>query len=108
MLRFSESPEPMPGIPGGYDDKIMHATFPIGSSTLMASDSVGNTHGFAGFSLSLNTDSKEQAHQWFEALAQNGKVIMPLEKTFWAELFGMVTDQFGMEWMINVDAAQPT
>ena len=106
MMRFNQSPEPVPGLPEGHEDRIMHATFRIGDTALMASDGLGPDSGREGFSLSINTDSEQQARSWFDALAEDGEVIMPLEKTFWAPLFGMIKDSFGVSWMINVDDSQ--
>jgi len=106
MLKyFKESPEPHPPgmLPAGWGDKVMHATFRIGASTLMASDGRGpDEKGFAGFSLSLSVASEAEANRAFTALAEGGKVEMPLTKTFWSPCFGMLTDRFGLGWMISV------
>jgi PhnB protein len=103
MMRFKESPEPMPAgmCPPGSDDKVMHASFTIGETTLMASD--GRAQGkpmFQGFSLSLSVPSDAEALRLFTALGEGGKVQMPLGKTFYASSFGMVADRFGVSWMI--------
>jgi PhnB protein len=104
MMRFNENPEPMPpgSIPEGFEQKIMHASFRIGGSRLMASD--GNEAGgeFDGFSLSLAVPSEAEADRAFAVLAEGGKVDMPLAKTFWSPKFGMLTDRFGVGWMISV------
>jgi PhnB protein len=104
MMRFNESPEPMPpgSFPAGFENKIMHASFRIGGSRLMASD--GNEEGakFEGFSLSLAVPSEAEADRAFTALANGGKVGMPLAKTFWSPKFGMLTDRFGVGWMVSV------
>jgi PhnB protein len=103
-MRFSESPQPMePGqIPAGFENKIMHATFKIGGTTLMASD--GNEAGakFDGFSLSVSLPTEAEAERAFAKLADGGQVTMPLAKTFWSPKFGMVTDRFGIGWMVTV------
>jgi PhnB protein len=108
MMRYNESPEPMPpgSIPAGFESKIMHASIRIGDSRLMASD--GNEEGakFEGFSLSLTVASEAEADHVFAALAKGGKVGMPLAKTFWSPRFGMLTDRFGVGWMISV-ASKP-
>ena len=103
LMRFKESPEPEM-IPPGSEDKIRHASFQIGNSTIMASD--GRCQGkssFEGFSLSLSVPNEAEAERLFKALSDGGKVEMPLTKTFWARLFGMLTDRFGVGWMIGVE-----
>ena len=87
MMRFKDSPDPnaCAGVP---EDKIMHASLRIGGSNVMASDGrCDEPMKFEGFSLSL---------------AEGGSVQMPLAKTFWSPRFGMVTDKFGVMWMVNV------
>jgi PhnB protein len=103
LMRFKESPEPIPAdmCPPGSDDKVMHASFTIGETTLMASD--GRATGspvFQGFSLSLSVPNDAEAQRLFTALGEGGKVQMPLAKTFYASSFGMVADRFGVGWMI--------
>jgi PhnB protein len=104
MMRFKESPDPMPpgSVPAGFENKVMHASFRIGGSRLMASD--GNEEGtkFEGFSLSLAVPTEAEADRAFAALAKGGKVGMPLAKTFWSPKFGMLTDRFGVAWMVSV------
>jgi PhnB protein len=110
-MRFKDSPEPhQPGmLPPGAEDKIMHTSFRIGDSTIMASDGgvcgEGSAKGFEGFSLSLSVATEAEVHRYFAALSEGGKVGMPLTKTFWSPRFGMVTDRFGMSWMISVTPA---
>lgn len=105
MMRFKDSPEPeaCPAQPG-WENKIMHANLLIGDSNLMASDGMGNEAPISGISLSIAADSVEQAERLFAALAEGGQVSMPLQKTFWAQAFGMLTDRFGVAWMINCEA----
>src|SRR5262249_52748000 len=87
---------PPPGkVPSGWENKIMHATFRIGDSTVMASDGCHEGAKFEGFSLSLNPPSEADAKQIFDALSEGGQVGMPLMKTFWSPCFGMVPDKFG-------------
>ena len=104
MMRYKESPEaPAPGmVPPGFEDKIMHTSFRIGETTVMASDGCSEQGGFQGFSLSLSVPSETEADRAFAALAEGGQVQMPLGKTFWSPRFGMVTDRFGIGWMISV------
>lgn len=105
LMRFKEAPDPPPPgmVPPGFDDKVMHTSFRIGDTVVMASD--GCTDGkanFKGFSLSLAVDKTADADRVFAALADGGEVQMPLGKTFWSPRFGMLTDRFGVGWMINV------
>ncbi len=88
-------------------NKIMHVSLPISKeTTLMGSDSndaSGPVTFGNNFSVSINTDSKEEADSLFEGLSNGGKVIMPMEKTFWGAYFGMFVDKFGINWMVNFD-----
>jgi PhnB protein len=106
-MRFKESPDaPPPGmVPPGWENKIMHTSFRVGQTTVMASDGCGpESNGFQGFSLSLAVASEAEADRYFNALAEGGKVTMPLGKTFWSPRFGMLTDRFGIGWMVSVMA----
>ena len=108
-MRYNESPEPSPPgmVPPGSENKIMHTSFRIGESTVMASDYCASEKtDFQGFSLSLAVPSEGDADRVFAALADGGQVQMPLGKTFWSLRFGMLTDRFGVGWMISV--APPT
>ena len=105
LMRFKDSPEPHePGlVPAGAEDKVMHTSFRIGETTVMASD--GQCLGqqsFQGFSLSLTVPNETEAERLFAALADGGQVQLPLTKTFFASRFGMVADRFGVSWMIVV------
>jgi PhnB protein len=104
MMRFKEAPDsPPPGTtPAGWENKVMHAEFRVGSTAIMASDGCESAAGFSGFSLSLSVASEAAADTVFAALAEGGKVDMPLGKTFWSPRFGMLTDRFGIGWMVNV------
>ena len=102
LLRFRDSPDPGM-IPPGMEDKVMHACLRIGDTAVMASD--GRCEGkpaFQGFSLSLNLADEAQAQRLFHALTEGGQATMPLAETFFAKRFGMVTDRFGVGWMIVV------
>jgi PhnB protein len=104
-MRFKDSPEPpQPGmVPPGFENKIMHTSFRVGQTTVMASDGCSSEGpSFKGFSLSLSVPSEAEADRAFTALANGGQVRMPLAKTFWSPRFGMVTDRFGVGWMISV------
>lgn len=104
LMRYKESPEPLP--PGklspGFENKVMHTTFRIGAATLMASDGCHEGASFDGFSLSLAVPTEAEADRAFAALADSGQVTMPLAKTFWSPRFGMLTDRFGIGWMVSV------
>ena len=105
MMRYKESPEPESErmVAPCFNEKVMHAMFTIGGSTLMASDGMcEGTPNFDGFSLSINVPDEAEAERVFNALAEGGLVTMPLEKTFWAPKFGMLTDRFGVGWMVSV------
>jgi PhnB protein len=105
LMRFKDSPDPpQPGMcPPGAEDKVMHASFRVGDTTVLASD--GRCQGrpsFQGFALSLTVANDVEADRRFAALADGGQVQMPLRKTFFSSRFGMVADRFGVSWMIYV------
>jgi PhnB protein len=104
LMRYKESPEPPPPgrVPPGFENKVMHATFRIGSNILMASDGCEENMKFDGFSLAISVATEAEAKSAFNALSAGGKVVMPLTKTFWSPCFGMLTDKFGMSWMVSV------
>ncbi|MEC5126184.1 VOC family protein [Verrucomicrobiales bacterium BCK34] len=112
MMRYSESPDPLPPelMSPEYENRIMHVSFSIGESRVMASDGGcgpdAEAPRFGGFSLSLGLDDEREAKLLFDLLAEDGKVEMPLGKTFWSPCFGMVTDKFGLDWMISVAAEE--
>ena len=105
MMRFKDSPEPVPAgmCAPGSENKVMHAAFHIGNTLVMASDGMaGGKPEFKGFSLSVNAANEAEADKLFGALGRGGKVVMPLAKTFYSPRFGMVTDKFGVGWMVLV------
>ena len=105
LMRNKDAPEaPPPGmLPPGSDNKVMHASFSVGESTLMASDGrCSGQPGFQGQSLSITVGSEAEAERVFGALADGGQVQMPLAKTFFSPRFGMVADRFGVSWMVVV------
>ncbi|HYC70432.1 MAG TPA: VOC family protein [Opitutaceae bacterium] len=104
LLRFKESPEaPPPGTnPPNWGDKVMHCSFRVGDSVIMASDGCETSPAFAGFSLSLSLPTPEEVDRAYAALAAGGKADMPPTKTFWSPRFGMLTDKFGLGWMVGV------
>ncbi|HXZ03066.1 MAG TPA: VOC family protein [Stellaceae bacterium] len=100
LMRFKNAPE-RSMIQPGAEEKVMHSSFRIGETTIMASD--GRCLGkpaFQGFSLSLGAASEAEAERLFAALSEGGQVRMPLAKTFFAARFGMVADRFGVSWMV--------
>ena len=104
-MRFKDSPEPsQPGmVPPGSENKVMHASFRVGETTVMASD--GRCQGqpnFHGFSLAITAPNEGEAERLFNALGEGGEVQMPLTKTFFSPRFGMVADRFGVSWMVVV------
>ena len=93
-------------MPPGSDSKIMHAAFKVGDTQIMASD--GHCAGkpsFQGFGLSLNAANDAEAEKLFNAVGKGGQVQQPLVKTFFASKFGMVTDKFGVMWMVIAEHA---
>jgi PhnB protein len=103
MMKHEEAPTQME-LPEGWRDKVMHATLKIGESTVMGADSPpGLYQQPAGFTVSIGLNDPAAAQQIFAKLAEGGSVRMPLQKTFWAQLFGMLTDRFGIPWMVNCE-----
>lgn len=109
--RFGEMP-PQEGksMPEEDANKIMHVSLPIGSNQLMGSDTGGEwaAHTIIGnnYSVSVSTDTKEDADRIFNGLAEGGNVTMPMADTFWGDYFGMCTDKFGINWMMSYNANQ--
>jgi PhnB protein len=104
LMLHKDSPEqPPPGmLPPGFENKVMHTSFRIGGTTVMASDGCGEASNFNGFSLSLAVPTEAEAERAFAALANGGNITMPLTKTFWSPKFGMLTDRFGVGWMVTI------
>jgi PhnB protein len=102
MMRFKDSPQPTMA-PAGSENKIMHVSLRIGDSIVMASDGRCNSQpNFQGFALSLTAADRAAADRLFNALSDGGQVQMPLTQTFWSPRFGMVSDRFGVTWMVSV------
>ena len=102
MMTHAQSPMGAQASPGNAD-RIMHARLVIDGRALMASDTMAGqpSEGMKGFSLALVYPTAAEAKKVFGALSDGGKVTMPMEKTFWAEAFGMLVDRFGTPWMVN-------
>ena len=107
--KFRDMPDnPEFPIAESEQDKIMHVSLPIGNSILMGSDTSGEwnstyTQG-NNFSISIDTVTEAEANRLFNELSKNGEIIMPMNTTFWGSYFGMLTDQFGIQWMISFDS----
>ena len=107
MMRFKEAPEGH--CAPGNENKIMHSSFRIGDTALMASD--GMMQGkpeFKGISLTLNPKTESEAERLFGALSEDGQVQQPLIKTFFSPKFGVLSDKFGVSWMVVVDQQAAT
>ena len=104
LQRFKDTPEAT-RVPAHEHEKIMHIALPVGGNLLMATDalkSMGHTVTVgSNMSISIDAESEEEANQVFSELAAGGNVSVPLEKMSWCAYFGMLTDKFGMQWMVN-------
>jgi PhnB protein len=86
--------------------KILHIALPIGGNVLMGSDTTSMGNRFSAgnnFSISISAESQEEAEKLFQKLSVGGEVIMPLGDAFWGALFGILTDKFGVQWMVNYE-----
>ena len=107
LMRFKDAPPGAGGPPGCAPvppEKVMHARLRVGDATLLCSD--GRCTGqakFEGVSLSLTAANPAEAETLFKALSEDGKVEMPLDKTFFSPAFGVVNDKFGLKWMVYVE-----
>lgn len=102
MMRYADSPEDME-VPAEYQQRVMHVCLTVGDQLLMASDNLPQYpyEGIKGCSVSLQVDNVPEAERLYEALSAGGSVQMELQATFWATRFAMLTDRFGVSWMIN-------
>ncbi|MCE2501688.1 MAG: VOC family protein [Dehalococcoidia bacterium] len=107
ITTFADGPADMPPLPENEKDRIMHVSLPIGSATLMGSDTctpfgpppvAGNN-----FSISISADTREETDRAFALLAEGGNVAMPPQDMFWGAYFGMCTDKFGVNWMLSCE-----
>ena len=106
MMQYKDAPEPLPEGMNSPElqDCVMHASFKIGDSEVMASDAPpGNHKGHNGFSLSITVADENEAKKTFAAMSDGGKVQMPLGPTFFSPCFGTLVDKFGVEWMVYVE-----
>jgi PhnB protein len=106
IFRYGGSP--MAGdVPADWPEKVMHASLDLGGQVLMGGDvAPGSYEEPKGFSLSLQIESAADAERIFHELAKGRRVVVPLEKTFWAERFGMLVDRFGIPWLINCEGSE--
>ena len=105
MMTFEDSPM-AEQMPSEWRKKIMHARMTVGDQVLMGTDPPpGRYEAMKGFSVTISVDDTGEAERIFRALSEAATIQMPLQKTFWAERFGMLVDQFGTPWMINYEQA---
>jgi PhnB protein len=101
-MLYGESPMAK-DMPPGIEKKVMHARLNVADKIIMGADAMCNYEKPAGFSVTLSPEDPVEAEVIFKALAEGGTVRMPMEETFWAQRFGMLTDRFGVPWMINCE-----
>ena len=107
IFRYGGSPM-ADQVPPDWQDKVMHGTLTFGDQVLMGGDVAPLQYEEPkGFSLSVHLDNATEADRIFLELSRDGRVVMPLEKTFWADRFGMVVDRFGLPWLINCEGSAP-
>lgn len=103
-MAYGESPMPAEQTPPGWSGKLLHATFTLGDQILQGADAPGEHYSKPqGISIAISLSDAAEAERVFAALADGGKVSMPIQETFWAKRFGMVTDRFGVPWMVNCE-----
>ena len=105
MMAWGDSPM-ADQVPSGWRDKIIHATLIVGETALLGADAPPDRYETPrGFSVTIQINDPAEADRIFHALAENGTVQMPIQQTFWAALFGMCVDRFGIPWMVNCGQA---
>jgi PhnB protein len=105
VQRFGDVPETAQ-VPEQDKDKIMHIALPIGKQTMLMGTDVLESMGQRliegnNYNLAIQAESEEEANHFFKGLSEGGKIIMPMEKAFWGDYFGMFTDRFGINWMVS-------
>lgn len=108
MMRYKDMPaqEQQNGPPDADPEAIMHARLVIGDNVILASDGCPQEsaeHSHRGYALSIHSENVETGRELFTRLAEGGTINMPFQPTFWAKGFGMLTDRFGVNWMVNVE-----
>ena len=107
IFRYAGSPM-ADQVPADWQDKVMHGSLTFGDQVLMGGDVTPLQYEEPkGFSLSVHLDNPTEADRIFLELSRDGRILMPFEKTFWAERFGMVVDRFGIPWLINCEVPAP-
>ena len=105
IFRYAGTP-PADQVPADWQNKVMHGSVTIGDLILMGADVTPDRYESPkGFSLSVQIKSTTDAERIFRELGKDGRVVMPLEKTFWADRFGMLIDRFGTPWLINCEGS---
>jgi PhnB protein len=105
MMPYESRPDDY-SVPADWGKKILHATLRVGDQKLMGADNPPDWYQKPqGFSITLGIKDEAEAERVFNALAEHGKVEMPLQKTFWAARFGVLVDAFGIPWTINCEGA---
>lgn len=106
IMTYGEAPEGQ--APKLDPDKIMHAHLALRDGSIMASDDMSDSasRGMSGFMISVDYETVADADRAFDALAAGGRILMPMSKTFWSERFGMVTDRYGVGWMVSLTAGE--
>jgi len=110
-MRYAECPDPVPPehMPPGGPQKLLYASLRIGDARVMMSDGVPPEAGaFRSFSLSLQYPSEPEARRAFDALAEGGRIVMPMGRTFFSPCFGMLFDRFGVMWMVTIESSAET
>ncbi len=110
LMRWKDAPE-ADKMPASDRDKIMHVSLPIGNGNVLMATDACESMGHAltvgnNFYISISPESEEEAERLFNGLSAGGRVTMPLHKAFWGAYFGMFTDKFGIQWMVNYDYNQ--
>ena len=95
-------------LPDAEKNRIMHISLPISKETALMGSDTGGEWALSfkqgnNFSISVNADTKEDADRIYNALSSGGQATMPMDNTFWGSYFGMLTDKFGINWMVSCD-----
>ncbi|UXI70159.1 VOC family protein [Tahibacter amnicola] len=108
LMTHADAP-PGNEMPGADPTKVMHSCLTFPGGVIMAADAFAgcNTGPAKGFALTLTFDSVDEASATFDALGKDGRIDMPLAETFWATRFGVLTDRFGVQWMVNAGMKMP-
>jgi PhnB protein len=104
MMRFKDMPAEYQ-MQGENGEKIMHMTLPIGQGSVLMGSDIPQMRGKLvngdNYTIAIQAESTQEAHRLFDGLSAGGEVTMPLQDAFWGSLFGMFTDKFGIQWMVN-------